>query len=376
MNIITRKIQEILEKSLFKGKIMVIYGARQVGKTTLIKEIQKKYPEKSIYLNCDEANVSQTFDNATSAKIKQFFGDNKLVLLDEAQRVLNIGLALKLMIDNYPEVQIIATGSSSFDLSNKTKEPLTGRKLEFHLYPLAVEEIAKNQPAWEIDRILEERLIFGMYPEIYKQDRLNAVKLLKNLTGDYLYKDALEYQDIRRPEAITKLLQALALQIGNEVSYNELASITGLNAKTVAAYIQILEQAFVIFRLRPYSRNLRKELGKLRKIYFWDNGVRNALINNFNELSLRQDVGSLWENFLISERMKFNENNERLVNVFFWRTHQKQEIDFLEESGGVLAAFEFKWRKEKVKPPKIFTDAYPQSQLKIINKENVLEFLT
>lgn len=374
MEIIKRTIQKSIENKLFKGKIIVVYGARQVGKTTLIKEIQKKYPENSVYFNCDEPDIRKSFTDKTSTELKSFIGSKKLVFLDEAQRVINIGLTLKLLADNYPEIQIVATGSSSFDLSNKIIEPLTGRKYEFYVYPFSVQELKQIYSDLEISRLLEKRILTGMYPEIVRKEN-EAEILLKNITKDYLYKDILEYQGIKNPEILERLLTALALQIGNEVSYNELSGIVGADKKTVASYIQILEKAFVLFRLKPYSKNLRKEISKLRKIYFFDTGIRNALINNFNPFNIRTDTGPLWENFLISERVKKNNNLGISKNIYFWRTYEQQEIDYLEEEKGELVAFEFKWNGKTFKKPKSFTDTYPSVDIKLINKDNFEQFL-
>ncbi len=374
MKIIKRTIQENIENKMFKGKVIVIYGARQVGKTTLIKEIQKKHNNDSIYFNCDEPDIRENFTNKTSTELKLFIGNKKIVFLDEAQRVMNIGLTLKLLVDNFPKIQIVATGSSSFDLSNKIVEPLTGRKYEFYLYSFSIQELKQIYSDLEIKRLLEKRIIAGMYPEIVQKGE-EAEVLLKNITRDYLYKDVLEYQGIKNPDILERLLQSLALQIGNEVSYNELAAIVQADKKTVASYIQILEKAFVIFRLKPYSKNLRKEIGKLRKIYFFDTGVRNALINNFNPFNLRSDIGALWENFLISERLKRNNNRELSKNIYFWRTYEQQEIDYLEEEKGKLSAFEFKWNEKKLKKPKAFMETYPNSEIKLINKDNFEGFL-
>ncbi len=372
--IISRKIQPLIENALFKGKVIIIYGARQVGKTTLVKEIQKKQTDKAVYLNCDEPDIRQSLINKTSTELKSFLGNNRLVILDEAQRVKNIGLTLKLIVDNYPKIQIIATGSSSFDLSNEIVEPLTGRKTEFYLYPLSLEELKNVYSEIEIDRLLESRMIFGMYPEIVFESDISVGEKLKNLAKSYAYKDILQYQNIKNPEVLEKLLQALALQISNEVSYNELASLIGVNKITIANYIQILEKAFVIFRLAPFSRNLINELRKTRKIYFFDNGVRNALINNLNPLNLRSDAGALWENFMISERIKRNNNSGRDVNLYFWRTFQQQEIDCIEEYQTALSSFEFKWGKNKSKVPVAFLRAYPEAIVETINKENYKEF--
>ena len=372
--IIKRQIQERVEKVFFKGKAVVIYGARQVGKTTLIQMIQKKYPGKSVYLNCDEPDVREDLTNTTSTEIRTLIGNKKLVFLDEAQRVKNIGLTLKLMVDNFPKIQVVATGSSSFDLSNQIVEPLTGRKYEFFLYPFSLGELKQIFSKREIKRLLARRIVLGMYPEVVKKESESEI-ILKEITRSYLYKDVLQYRQIKNPELLEKLLQALALQVGNEVSYNELANLLGLDKKTVATYIQILEKAFIVFRLRPYARNLRKELTKLRKIYFYDTGVRNALINNLNPLRLRSDVGPLWENFLISERIKANHNYGLEPNIYFWRTHQQQEIDYLEETGGKLFAFEFKWGNKKAKEPSIFAKTYPKSQWQLVNQDNYEGFL-
>lgn len=373
--LIKRTIQKQIEKSLFNNKIVIIYGARQTGKTTLVKLIQKKYSEQSAYFNCDEPDIRAALAGKTSTEIKSFFGDKKLIILDEAQRVKNIGLSLKLMADNFPKTQIIATGSSSFELSNKIKEPLTGRKYEFHLYPFSIGELNSVYSDLEINRLLGRMMIFGMYPAIALVGGDAQEKELKELIKSYLYKDALQYQNIKNPEILEKLLQALALQIGNEVSYNELANLLGIDKNTVANYIRILEQAFIVFRLNPFSRNLRNELKKMRKIYFYDVGARNALINNLNPLDLRQDAGVLWENFIISERMKRNNNSNFEVNSYFWRTRQGQEIDYLEEVGGKISAYEFKWKQNKWQPPKAFIESYPQSKHQLINKENYKQFL-
>lgn len=375
MKTIKRTIKKNIESRLFKNKALIIYGARQVGKTTLIKEIQKKYSDVSIYLNCDEPDIREVFTNATSTEIKAFIGDKKLVFLDEAQRVKNIGLSLKLMVDNFPGIQVVATGSSSFDLSNQIKEPLTGRKWEFHLHPFSLKELEQRYSGLELQRLLEERIILGMYPEVVLKGQKEAKESLKSITQSYLYKDVLQYRKIKSPEILEKLLQALALQIGSEVSYNELANIVGADKKTVASYIQILEKAFVIFRLKPFSRNLRKELTKLRKVYFFDTGIRNTLINNFNPFHLRQDIGALWENFLISERLKFNGNRGENTNIYFWRTHQQQRIDYIEEAAGKLFGFEFKWKGSSFRPPKIFLNTYPSSAVKMVTKENFKGFI-
>jgi len=372
--LIPRIIQKRIKKFLFKGKTIIIYGARQVGKTTLVKSIQKEYVKNSAYFNCDEPDVRAALMDKTSTEIKNFFGNRKLIILDEAQRVKNIGLTLKLMVDNFPSTQIIATGSSSFDLSNKIAESLTGRKYEFHLYPFSLTELNDKFSDLEINRLMGKMMIFGMYPVValLSGDEEKG-RELKELAKSYLYKDALQYQNIKNPEILEKLLQALALQIGNEVSYNELAGFLNIDKNTVANYIRILEQAFIIFRLNPFSRNSRNELKKMRKIYFYDVGIRNAIINNFNPLNLRQDVGALWENFMISERLKRNNTGEN-IKSYFWRTKQGQEIDYLEEFAGKISGFELKWKQNKWRAPKIFLEIYPKSSTLLINQNNHKKF--
>ncbi|MCX7044273.1 MAG: ATP-binding protein [Candidatus Sumerlaeota bacterium] len=367
---IQRDIQVQVEGCLFKGKAIVVYGARQVGKTTLIRQTQEKFLQDSIYLNCDETDIRESLTDITSTHWREIIGSKKIIFLDEAQRVLNIGLTLKLFVDNFPDRQIVATGSSSLDLSNRISEPLTGRKFSFHLHPFSLRELGQGSSALEIGRLLESRMIFGMYPEIALKPDMAATQL-REIVSSYLYKDVLQYQDIRRPELLERLLIALALQIGSEVSYNELANSLGISKQTVANYIDLLEKAFVIFRLGPFSRNLRNELSKMRKIYFVDTGIRNALIRNFNALDVRADVGALWENFMICERLKRNANSGHEPNAYFWRTHQQQEIDYLEEEGGRLEGFEFTWREENRKRlPKIFTETYPQSTISVIHRGN------
>ena len=368
-----RRIEAEIEKHLFKGKAIALYGPRRVGKTTLVKDLLQKYPQDGRYLNCDEPDVRQALTEKTSSELINYLGNHKLVVIDEAQRVKNIGLTLKLVTDNIPDMQIVATGSSSFDLSNKIKEPLTGRVCEFQLYPLSQLEITENET--EIKRLLESRLIFGTYPEVVTNQEI-ARETLQNIYRNYLYKDALEFQGLKSPEMVEKLLTALALQIGQEVSYTELANLVGIDQKTVTTYIRLLELAFVIFRISPLSRNLRKEISKSRKIYFYDLGVRNAVINNFNPIHMRSDIGQLWENFIIVERAKRNEILRISPNRYFWRTWNKQEIDYIEEEGGTMNTFEIKWNeKVKVKKPKIWTETYPNSTWKKIDKENFIDFI-
>ncbi len=371
---IIRHTQAQIENRLFMGKIIVLYGARQVGKTTLVKNIQEKFLENSEYLNCDEPDVRQALEGKTSSELKSYIGDKKLIILDEAQRVKNIGITLKLLIDNYSNIQIIATGSSSFELSNKIIEPLTGRKFEYLLYPISYQELIETESKRDVQRTVEDRIILGMYPDVVSSAGSERIEIIKNITKSYLYRDIFTFQNIKNPEILEKLLQALALQIGHEVSYTELGHIVGVDKNTISHYIQILENAFIIFRLSPFSRNIRSELKKLRKIYFYDTGIRNALINNFNPLSLRTDRDGLWENFLIVERMKLNSKKQHNCNQYFWRTHDQQEIDFIEEADGHLRAFEFKWNKT-AKIPKVFQTNYSDATYSIVNRKNYEDFI-
>ncbi len=370
---VRRTIQEAIEQSLFKGKAIIIYGARQVGKTTLIMAIQNAAAVPSLFLNCDEPDVRRALSDKTSTELKMLIGNNKLVLIDEAQRVGTIGLTIKLLTDTAPDIQVIATGSSAFELSSRIEEPLTGRKREFRLYPFSLTELGQKYSPLELNRIVERCMIFGLYPEIINAPEA-AETALREIARSYLYKDILTFQQIRNPEALERLVQSVALQTGNEVSYNELAQQVGVDKKTIESYLRILEQSFVIFRLGSFSRNLRNELKKSRKIYFVDTGIRNAVINNLNPPELRNDVGGLWENFVIAERMKRNHNQQLFPNTYFWRSHQKQEIDYLEERNGELKGYEIKWREKRMKVPTGFSAAYPDCPVSLINRENVMAF--
>ena len=372
---IKREIQDSIEERLFKGKLIIIYGARQVGKTTLIKEIGNKYPDDKLYLNCDEPDIRELLIDATSTKLKNLAGQKKLVLIDEAQRVKNIGITLKLFADELKNVQVIATGSSSFELSNVINEPLTGRKYEFNLYPFSMRELSKEFGWIEANRLLQERIIYGMYPEIVVNPA-EKKNLLKEITRSYLFKDILSYEGIRKPEILEKLIMALAAQVGNEVSNNELATTIGLDKDTINKYMDILEKAFVIFRLSPFSRNVRTEITKMKKVYFYDTGIRNALISNFNNLELRNDKGALWENFMIVERLKMISALNKEVKNYFWRTAQQQEIDYVEEENNALSAYEFSWNiNKKKKIPLTFRNAYEVKTFGVITIENYNDFL-
>jgi len=372
---INREITHQIKDDLFKGKAIVITGPRRVGKTTLIKFIQESSGKETLFLNCDEADVRPMLENATSTQLKFLIGNNTLVLIDEAQRVKNIGITLKLLVDNFKDVQVIASGSSALELANEINEPLTGRKKEYHLFPISTNEMINYSSALEEKRMLTQRMIYGFYPDIINNPD-EARESLFELSTNYLYKDILSLENVRKPALLEKLLIALAFQVGSEVSYQEIGQTIGSDPKTVENYISLLEKCFVIFQLGSFSRNLRNEIKKGKKIYFYDNGIRNAIIKNFNPVELRQDVGALWENYIISERFKANQYAKRYVNNYFWRTQAQQEIDLIEEAGGKLCAYEFKWNEKiKTKIPASFLSAYPESEGKIVNRDNYLEFV-
>lgn len=374
-DLIQRIIEDSIRARLFKGKVMLLLGARQTGKTTLLKKIFHDYGEDALWLNADEYDIKERFKHPTSTSLKALIGNKKVVILDEAQQISEIGLALKLLIDTYPEVQVIASGSSAFELQNNTNEPLTGRKFEFRLFPLSYRELANHNQVMIEQRLLNHRLVFGSYPEVVTNQG-NEVEVLKLLSDSFLYRDLLMLESIKKPEKLVKLLQALAYQIGQEVSYNELGNLIGLDSKTVEAYVQLLEKSFVVFRLPSFSRNLRNELKASKKIYFYDNGIRNALISSFQLLEGRQDRGALWENYLVAERRKSNDYRRFYGNTYFWRTKEQQEIDYLEEVDGALRAYEFKWKeKPKHRITKTFTRAYPNCATAFIHPGNYDGFL-
>lgn len=373
---IKRLLEKNIKNDLFKGKVIILYGARQVGKTTLIQEILRSYGNDGRYLNCEILSVEQNLSEPEPEKLRTFLGSYKLLVLDEAQNIQNIGKILKVISDSIKDIQIIATGSSSFDLANKTAEPMTGRVIHHTLYPLSVLEIRADEDWLNVDEKLEKLLRFGSYPEIYTSNDEEAINRLTELASSYLFKDLLKYEGIKKSDLLKKLIVSLALQLGSEVTYNELAVKLGVNSITVQKYIDLLEQSFVIFKLNSFSRNIRKELTKAFKIYFYDNGIRNALINNFNLLSLRNDVGPLWENFFISERLKSNSYSNKKVNSYFWRTYDQKEIDYVEETGGRITGYELKYsEKKKVKIPKNFSETYSAEVYKV-DRSNYWKYLS
>jgi len=372
---IKREIQHKIEERLNRGKIIIITGARQVGKTTLVKHIGQGFKDDFLYLNCDEPDIRSLLTDATSTNLKNIAGSKKLIVIDEAQRVKNIGITLKLFADELKEYQVIATGSSALGLSDELNEPLTGRKFEFTIYPFAMRELTEEFGKLETNRLLEDRIIYGMYPEVTLNPDDKKL-LLKEITSSYLFKDIFTYKDLRKSDLIEKLISALAAQIGNEVSYNELSNTLKADKDTIAKYIELLEKAFVIFRLAPFSRNVRTEITKSRKVYFYDTGIRNAVLSNFNRLENRPDKGALWENFLISERLKLNSLKDDSIKSYFWRTTLQQEIDYLELNEEAISAYEFTWNsKKKKKISKTFFSAYPNCTTEIINSENYFNFL-
>ena len=365
---IPRILYKYVLDRLFKGKVILLYGARQTGKTTLVKHLLSSH--QGIYLNADEPDVRANLSNRTSTELNGYFGVTKLVVIDEAQRIDNVGMMLKLMSDQYPEIQIIATGSSNFELADRLKEPLTGRKFECLLSPLSLEEIEMDRGPIETDRFISQAVLYGMYPEPALAGIDEARERLQELGSSYLYKDILLLGLIRNPDALEKILRALALQLGSEVSYSELSGLVGLDKTTVETYIRILEQSFIVFRLPPYSTNRRNEMKKQNKVYFWDNGIRNAVINKFNPIELRTDTGALWENFFISERMKYLRNHRSANTSWFWRTYQQQEVDYIEERATGLLAAEIKTNTRRHRLPRTFTEAYPDSTTLVVSRDN------
>lgn len=372
---IERRLKQLVTSRLFRGKAIVLTGPRQVGKTTLLQMLMKETDKKALYWNCDEPDIRQKLSNPTSTQIQSETASAELILIDEVQRVPNIGITLKLLVDNLPNKQVVVTGSSALELSNSINEPLTGRKYEYHMFPFSAEELIEHHNATEERRLLERRMLYGSYPEVVNRPGEER-ETLTNLINSYLYKDVFAFQDVRKPEIVEQLLQALALQIGSEVSFNELSRLLGLNSQTVQRYVDLLEKSFVVFHLRSFSRNVRNELKKSRKIYFYDNGTRNAVLGDFKPLQLRQDAGALWENYLVSERIKHNSYSLFYGKSYFWRTQQQQEVDYLEDIDGILHTYEFKWNSSK--QPKLtetFAKNYPDHTFTIVNPLNYQDFV-
>ncbi len=366
------RIREVLAH----GKAIVLIGPRQVGKTTLIRQLVADIDRPVLWLTGDDPGARALLHDITLARLQAVLDGYDVVVIDEAQRLHNAGLTLKLITDHFPQVQLLVTGSSSLDLAAQTRESLVGRKREFQLYPLSFSEISTHQGFALTLAQLEERLVFGAYPEVFTQGPTQARRILNELGDGLMYKDLLALDSLKKPSLLTKLLQALALQVGSEVSYHELAQLVGADTATVERYIGLLEETYILFRLPSLSRNARNEIKKGRKVYFYDNGIRNAVIQNFTPVALRQDVGALWENFLVSERVKRNAYKDFFCNTYFWRNTNQQEIDYVEEHSGQLFAYEFKWRPEaKARIPKAFLDAYPSSRATVVGRDNFEDFV-
>lgn len=372
---INRQLQPQIKKLLGGNKAIIIMGARQVGKSTLLKDLFGN-SENTLWMNGDDLDIQELLKNMTSERFKTILGNNKYLVIDEAQRVPDIGLKNKLVTDQIPGVQVIATGSSSFQLASKVNETLTGRKREFTMYPLSFKEMVEHHSLLTELRLLPHRMIYGYYPETVTSPG-NEKEVLMELSTSYLYKDILQLDGISKPEKLERLLQALARQIGDQISYREIGMLIDLDPKTVERYIDILEQNFIVFRLGSYARNLRNELKNSRKIYFYDLGIRNSVIRDFRNIESRDDVGALWENFVVAERVKQIAYERSFGKMWFWRTTQQKEIDIIEENDGVMTAIEIKWNpaKKNVKVPAKFAEAYPDAQFKVITPENVEQYL-
>jgi predicted AAA+ superfamily ATPase len=373
---VNRALQKVLREKWNSGKVMILIGPRQVGKTTLLKSLCETEGDY-LFINGDNSEDRIQLENAGENKLRSLIGNYKTVFFDEAQRISNIGLILKIIHDQIKGVRLLVSGSSALEIANSMNEPLTGRKWEYNLYPLSWNELKAHFGYLQHHRNIPNYLIYGTYPEVITTPA-DAENILKQIAGSYLYKDLLQYQGIRKPEVLDKLLLALALQIGSEVNFNELSRTVGVDRATVEQYISLLEKAFVIFRLHPLARNVRNEINTSRKIYFYDNGIRNTIIGNFKSLEFRQDAGALWENYIISERVKLHSYNGWHGRSYFWRTYLQQEIDLVEEIDGSFSAFEFKWsnKKTKKKFPLTFLENYPINHTMIVSPENADDFLS
>ncbi len=374
---IQRAIAEQIKTDLTEyRKIIIVYGPRQTGKTTLVREVVASLPYKTLEINADQHRYHDILSSRDLAKMQELVGDNELLFIDEAQNIPNIGINLKILHDSLPGLKIIATGSSSFELANQVKEPLTGRAWAYKLYPISLLELSASMTPFEMKDQLESYLRYGMYPEVLTLNGSEAkIRHLRELASAYLYKDILQLSSIKHADKIVKLLKLLAFQAGSQVSLHELGKSLEMSHDTVNNYIDLLEKGFIVFRLSGFSRNLRKEVNKMNKVFFYDNGIRNMLIENFNPLDMRQDVGALWENFLVAERQK-KVAYQRLYGIsYFWRTYSGAELDYVEERDGQLFGFEFKWKASRPKPPTAWTETYPDAAFQLVNRENFLEFV-
>jgi len=373
-----RQIKEQVTKDLINGqKVVVIYGPRQVGKTTLANTILDELKYKSLRINAEQIKYQAVLSSRDASKLKSLIGDHQLLFIDEAQYIDKIGLNLKLIHDHLPGIKVLVTGSSSFDLASKISEPLTGRAWTYTLFPISYSELAKDQTEFALNDQLEERLVFGSYPEVVTTKGYQAKqRLLQQIVNSYLFKDIFTFASIRYHSTIKQLLKLIAFQIGNQVSIHELATQLGIGREIVNNYLNLLQKSFVIFRLPGFSRNLRNETTKMDKIFFYDLGVRNTMIDNYKLLDSRQDKGQLWENFLIGERMKRNSYAGHFCSSYFWRLHTGAELDYIEEYNDQLYGYEFKWQKKQMKAPPSWLEAYPKSDYQLISNQNYFEFVT
>jgi len=373
---IARYIEKDILNHFQPNKVVVIYGPRRVGKTTLLYQLARRINEPTLWLNGENLDIQEWLSSRSLYKLTDGIGNFRTVIIDEAQRVDKIGLNLKIMVDSIPGIRIIATGSSSFDLAHQVGEPLVGRKWQYTLYPIAQLELSPKETPFESKLKLESRLIYGSYPEaITSQGHRDKQTVLESIVDGALFKDVFMLEGVKKPTKIVQLAKALALQIGNQVSLTELSNILNINLATVERYLDLLEKTFIVIRVSGFRRNLRTELTKTCRYYFWDNGVRNALINNFNQLDVRSDTGQLWENYIFVERMKKRDYQHIISNIYFWRTHDRQEIDLVEERSGKLYGIEIKWSPKKLRPPHNWLATYRNAEFTTINRENYLEFI-
>ncbi|MBQ2838724.1 MAG: ATP-binding protein [Muribaculaceae bacterium] len=374
--VIKRLLQEKISKRITPGKVVIIYGARRVGKTVLLRELVNLFEGKTLLLNGEDYDVQSMLANRSVANYRHLFNGVELVAIDEAQNIPNIGSVLKLMVDEIDELSVIASGSSSFDLLNKTGEPLVGRSVKFQLTPLSCKEILSVETPFEMSQNLEQRMLYGMYPEVVTMSSNDMrIEYLREIVDSYLLKDILAVDGIKNASKMQNLLRLIALQVGSEVSYDELGTQLGMSKNTVERYLDLLSKVFVVYRVGAFARNIRKEVCKAGKWYFYDNGVRNAILNNFSPLAVRNDVGHLWENYFLSERRKYIHNNLKYIEQYFWRTYDKQELDLVEECDGNLLAMEIKWGKKTPKLPNVFANAYQGAEFQVINKDNYLDWV-
>ncbi len=376
MNLINRTIKGNIIKNLKPNKVIILAGARRVGKTILIKQIVEYLNEPCLLLNGEDMNISETLSRRTVQNYKNLLGDRRYLIIDEAQKIKNIGLAVKLMIDEIPGLKILLSGSSAFDLTNTLGEPLTGRKITFHLFPISESELSETEELIQKTDNLRERLVFGNYPELlHCGNKSEKTEYLQEIVNSYLLKDILTFDGIKNSDKLFNLLKLIAYQTGSLVSHQELGRQLGIGKNTIERYLDLLSKVFIIHKVGGFSKNLRKEIVKNSKWYFYDNGIRNALIANLNSLELRNDIGLLWENYMVSERLKFQSYERMLVNNYFWRTYDRQEIDWVEEREGIEYAYEFKWKPQKIKVPVAWKKAYPNSKFSTITSENYSEWL-